>query len=198
MTRRADWLVGQLPMGMLDDDFFVRFVSLFQDLATSLLDGAENIPNTVDLTVAPPSLVRWLGSWLGVSSIDDSLPEDLQRRLVRQAGQTLAWRGTRRGLAGFLEVVTGAPAEIDETGGVLREPLPDDDPPGTTPPGRPRHVAIRVASIGWLSEADFVELVADELPANVTWELRLGDRQLWPPQPAVPAGVLTSAEEQRR
>lgn len=183
MSRRSDWLIGQLPMGMLDDDFFVRFVSMFQEVATTLLDGADNIPNTVDVTVAPPELVRWLGSWLAIDSIDPSLPEELQRALVRAASRTLAWRGTRRGLEDYLEVLTGAPAEVTESGAVIRE-LPDDDAPELE---RPRTVGIRVHSIGWLSEEDFVDLVADEIPANVQWSLHLDDRQLWP--------VLVGAQE---
>ena len=51
--RREQWLLSQLPVGMVEDDFFVRFVSIFQDVATTLLDGADNIDNLVDVTVAP-------------------------------------------------------------------------------------------------------------------------------------------------
>lgn len=187
MTRRSDWLLSQLPMGMLDDDFFVRFVSLFQDVATTLLDGAANIDNVVDVTVAPPELVRYLGSWLGVTSIDASLPEELQRRLVRVAGRTLSWRGTRRGLEQFLEVLTGAPAEIVESGAVRRSPLDADETVDA-----PRWVRIRVDSLGWLSEADFVALVADEIPANVAWSLFVGEQRIYP---AVPASVGAASEE---
>ena len=77
--RRNDWLLGQLPMGMLEDDFFVRFVSIFQDVATSLLEGADNIDNVVDVSVAPESMVRYLGSWLGIESIVGSLERSIDR-----------------------------------------------------------------------------------------------------------------------
>jgi phage tail-like protein len=177
--RRDDWLLNQLPMGMLDDDFFVRFVSLFQDVATSYLEGADNISNVVDVAVAPPELLRWLGSWIGVPPIDSSLPEGLQRRLVRRSSETLAWRGTRRGLEQFLEVVTGAPAEIEESGGIGRE----GDVSRRTP-----FVRIRVASIGWLPDDDFVALVQDEIPANVSYEVYVGDRRLWPAPAAEDGG----------
>ena len=171
MTRRTDWLVGQLPMGMLDDEFFVRFTSIFQQVATSFLEGADNIANVVDVTVAPPELVRWLGTWIGLESVDASLEELLQRRLVRQAGRDLAWRGTRKGLEEFLGVVTGGPVVVEESGGIgragqlgVREPA----------------VAVRVASTGWMSDDDFVALVSDELPANVRFVVYLNDRRLWP------------------
>src|SRR5580765_1273915 len=116
--RRDDWLLGQLPMGMLEDDFFARFVGIFQHVATTFVDDVDNI---VDVTVAPEAVVRWLGAWLGIDSIDSSLPHELQRRIVTETGRFLAWRGTRRGLQAFLELVSGGPVEIAETGGVFPE-----------------------------------------------------------------------------
>jgi phage tail-like protein len=179
VTRRTDWLVGQLPMGMLDDEFFVRFTSIFQEVATSFLEGADNVANVVDVTVAPPELVRWLGTWIGLESVDASLEESLQRRLVRQAGRDLAWRGTRKGLEEFLGVVTGGPVQVEETGGIGRAGQLGVRAPVVT---------VRVASTGWMSDDDFVALVSDELPANVRFAVYLNDRQLWPrdsdPQPA--------------
>ena len=165
-------------MGMLDDDFFVRFVSLFQNVATSFLEDADNVPNVVDVTVAPPELVRWLASWIGTAQIDSSLDEGLQRALVRRSSEILAWRGTRFGLERFLEVVTGAPPEIGDSGGVVRED-PDNETARPVP-----FVHIRVASIGWLPDKDFIALVEDEIPASTAYELFVGDRQLWPPPPA--------------
>jgi phage tail-like protein len=177
--RRADWLIGQLPMGMLDDNFFVRFTLMFQELASSLLDDVDNVPNIVDVTVAPPAFVRYLGTWIGIGSIDSSLPDVMQRKIVRESGQILAWRGTRRGLEQFLELITGAPAKVDESGGIFTE-----GQCGWTAP----FVRIRVKSTGWVPEGDFVALVADELPANVTWEMFVEERQIWPP---LPVGALT-------
>ena len=169
--RRSDWLLSQLPMGMLDDDFFVRFVSIFQDVATTLLEDVDNLDNIIDVTVAPDAVVRWLGSWIGISSIDPSLSVELQRRIVRESAQILAWRGTRRGLQKLLELMTDGPVEIEESGGVFRE-----GDAGTRLP----FVRMRVSSTGWVPEKDFVALVADELPANVMFELFVGGRQLWP------------------
>jgi phage tail-like protein len=174
-TRRPDWLVSQIPMGMLeldpDNDFFLRFASLFQELAESLVADADNIPNVIDPTVAPDSMVRFLGSWIGVANIDSSLPDELQRRIVREAGQILAWRGTKRGLKQFLELVTGAPAEIEESGGVFAE--------GEAPTRSP-FVRMRVRSAGWATETDLVTLLEDQIPANVGFELFIGHRLAWP------------------
>jgi phage tail-like protein len=176
VARRDDWLLAQLPVGMVEDDFFVRFVSIFQEVATTMLDGVDNLDNILDLRVAPEPMVRWLASWIGVDSVDASLPHTLQRRIVQVSASMLAWRGTRHGLRQFLELMSGGPVELSDSGGVFAE--------GGAPDG-PSWLRMRVTSTGWLPEADFVALVRDEVPAHVTAELWVGDRQVLPP-PVVP------------
>ena len=168
--RSPVWMLDQLPVGMLDSEFFVRFVSIFQELGSTLLDDADNVDNVVDLTVAPDAMVRWLGSWIGSDAVDPSLPHELQRRIVRSAAHTLAWRGTRRGLTLFLELASGGPAEVTDGGGVWR---------AGEAPADPAWVRMRVESTGWLPEADFVQLVRDEVPAHARAELVVGERRVW-------------------
>lgn len=176
MTRRDSWLVNQLPMGMLDDDFFLRFATMFEAEATSLLAGVDNIPNVVDPTVAPPEMVRWLGSWIGGARLDSSREDAFGRRLVRAASDSLAWRGTRAGLESFLEGLTGQPAQVAETGSVRRE----------SDAGSPQpFVRMTVAGTAGLDPVEFAGLVADEVPANTPYEIWLSDRRIWPaPDPA--------------
>ena len=180
MKRRNDWMLGQLPMGMLDDELFVRFVSIFQDVASSLVEGADNIPTVVDPTVAPVPALSWLASWLGVTWIEPSLPADVQRHLVRECGKALAWRGTRRGIEVLLRAVTGGDVVVEESGG-MRHGIP----PGAPAP----HPTVRVAvqSTGWMSDDDFVALVTDEVPANVRCEIVVDGRTIWPR----PGGALS-------
>lgn len=168
--RSPHWMLNQLPVGMLDGDFFVRFVSIFQELGTTLLEDADNIDNLVDLTVAPEAMVRWLGSWIGVEAIDPSLPDELQRRIVSSSAETLTWRGTASGLRRFLELASGGAAEVSDGGGVWR----DGEAPADS-----AWVTMRVESTGWMPEADFVALVRDEVPAHVRAELYVGSRCVW-------------------
>jgi len=171
MVRRDNWLINQLPMGMTDDEFFVRFVSIFQEVATTLLEDADLIDFIVDPAVTPTPLLSWLASWLGVSWIDSSLPEDVQRRLVFRLSDAFGWRGTRRGLEIILEAVTGAPVVVEETGRLRRH---SDE--GCASP----FVRIQVESTGWLDDGDFVELVRDELPVAVAFQIEAGGRRIWP------------------
>jgi len=170
-SRRADWLAGQLPVGMLDDDFFYRFVSMFQEEAGTYLDGVDNLEHVLSPAVAPPAMVRFLAAWLGLPPLDPSLDEVYQRRLVKAAAELRWLRGTKRGLEKLLELLTGGPVKVVDSGGVVG--------PGEAAERAP-HVRARVESTGWLPEADFVEVVRDEVPANVSLELFVGERRLWP------------------
>lgn len=168
--RAADWMVQQLPVAMASEDFFVRFVSIFQDVGSTLLEDADTVEHTVDLTVAPPAVVRWLGSWIGLRGLDESLPEALQRRIVSSAARTLAWRGTSYGLRTYLELITGGSVVVEEGGGIWRE----GEAPADT-----AWLRLRIASSGLLAEAELVEVVRDEVPAHVRAELYVDGRLLW-------------------
>lgn len=189
------WLVGQLPSAMLTDDFFVRFVALFQAEADTLMSHADSMPYLVDPTVAPPEMVRWLGSWIGVESIDAGLPVQRQREIVRASARTLALRGTARGLRAMLELLTGGPVEMIDGGGVFRE---------GEAPADPARVLLRVATTGTLSESELVALVADEVPAHVRAELWVGGRRVWPtaepahPVPPTPRAASPVRREEGR
>lgn len=167
-------LVDQLPAALAEDGFLRRFVGIFDELSRSVQLDVEGLGHVIDPTVAPPAFVRWLGGWLGIDSIDPSMPELRQRELVTAMGRFLCWRGTAIGLQGMLEMVTGGPAEVVDSGGVhLR---------GEAPENR-RQVRARVEGTGWTTEEHLLALVRAEMPADVDFELRVGDRRLWPPAP---------------
>jgi phage tail-like protein len=173
--RHPQWLVNQLPVGMLNSDFFVRFVSLFQEMSETLMDGADQIDHVADATVTPVPMLGHLASWIGVQTVDASLPEDLQRLILRSSAKSLAFRGTRRGLAGYLEMLSGGPVEVTDGGGVWIEGEAPDDA---------AWVRMSVPGTGHLSEDEFVALIRDEIPANVRAELFVNGRK-----------VLSTAEE---
>ena len=168
--RSPSWMLDQLPVAMLDHDFFVRFVSIFQHLGTNLLEDADNVEHLVNTTVTPTPMLPYLASWIGVETIDDSQPESLQRRIVAGAARTLTWRGTARGLRSYLELITEGPAEVEEGGGIWRA----GDAPADT-----AWVVMRVRTTGLLELDDFVDVVRDEVPAHVRAELYVGPDRVW-------------------
>ncbi|WP_157041776.1 phage tail protein [Nitriliruptor alkaliphilus] len=152
------WLVGQLPVGMRDDDLLVRFTTIFERIGATLRAGADGIEHIVDPTVTTPGMLALLGTWLGYDVLDDDLPIDRQRRIVTALGRALPWRGTAEGLRLVLEAITGGPVEIDDPGCVLAA----DE--GHQSDGR---VVVRLGSTGHLRHHELVALVRDEVPAHL-------------------------------
>ena len=168
--RPDDWMLRQLPVQMLREDFFLRFVSIFQQLGTTLLEDADGIEHVVDLSVTPESSIAWLGSWIGVDSLDNSMPAELRRRIVATAARTLATRGTVGGLRSFLELLSDGAVEVREGGGVWRAgDVPDDT----------AWVVMRVEDTGLLERDASVDMVKDEVPAHVRAELYVGPDRVW-------------------
>ncbi|SDO43385.1 phage tail protein domain-containing protein [Nakamurella panacisegetis] len=167
--RDPQWMINQLPVGMLQSDFFVRFVSIFQELGSKLLDDADLVQHVPDASVTPVPMISHLASWIGVDNIDVSLPEPLQRVILASSAKALARRGTVDGLRGYLEMLSGGPAEVVDGGGVWAEG------------GAPRDVAwvrMTVHGTGHLSEDEFVAMVRDEVPAHVRAELWVDVRRV--------------------
>ena len=174
MNRRDDWLLHQLPVGMVEDDFLARFLRIFQRVADTELHQIDTLGHMFDPAVAPDPMVRLMGAWIGVDWIDPSLPDHLQRRIVQEYAELLQWRGTRRGMEQLLGLITDGPVEVVDSGGVYHE--------GEAPTSYP-HVVLRAASSGWATEADLLRIVRAELPASVTFELYVGSRRIWPREP---------------
>ncbi len=172
--RRDDWLLHQLPVGMVEDDFLARFLMIFQTVADTEMHQIDTITHMFDPHVAPENMVRALGAWIGINWIDSSLPDDLQRRIVMEYSALVQWRGTARGLRQLLELISLEPAVVEDSGGVFLE---DDIQP------KPPHVKLYVATPGWATSADLLRIVRGELPASVTFELHVGARRVWPPEP---------------
>lgn len=169
--RTDDWLLNQLPAAMVADDFFARFVRIFQAQGSTLLVHAENVPHLADPDVAPAEFVRWMTEWLGGTAVDPSYPEEVHRAVLRTASATLQWRGTKRGLTDLLELVAGGAVRVTESGGVWQL----DEAPHGAP-----WVRIEADDAALLAAEDFVALVLDALPAHVTAEIVLAGTVVWP------------------
>ena len=177
MSRDHDWLLHQLPAGMLGDDFFTRYLRIFQAVGDTFLDQIDGIEHVFDPTVAPPQMVSAMGRWIVLEYIDEQLPVSVQRRVVRRYSSLVGSRGTANGLRGLLEALTGAPVEVEDQGGVYRA---DQAPVSVNP-----HVDIRVGASTAadpieIADDDLVRIVRREVPASVTFTMRRTGRLIWP------------------
>jgi phage tail-like protein len=159
---RDGWLVGALPVVMQEDDLMRRFVTIFEEIASSVRYAVEKSDDVADLAVAPLPMVRYLGEWVQAPAMHAGLPASLQRDIVRACGATLPERGTASALTTLLEAITGSPVTVHDSGGVFAE--------GQAPIG-PSMVVVRVAGTGHLSESELRSVIRAEVPAHITVEV---------------------------
>lgn len=171
--RRDDWLIHQLPVGMTEDDFLRRFLSIFQTVGDTVLDQIDVIDRQFDPTVAPATMVREMGRWIGLEWLDSSHSDEVQRRAVLEYASLLRWRGTKRGMEALLRFMSGdGEVLIDDTGGVYAE---------GEAPRRPSHVRMAMSGSILSQTDDVIRIIRSELPASVTFELAIAGEVVWPP-----------------
>lgn len=164
------WLVGQLPMGMREDDFFVRFSTIFERVAETVRAGADAVEYVADPTVTPLPMLAFLGSWMGVDLVDPRLEPEVQREIVRCLGATLTRRGTAAALTELLEGLTGGEVRVVDPGGVVAD---DAVASGTA-------VEVHLTSCGHLRPQEIDAIIRAEVPAHIPLQIHLppegGDR----------------------
>lgn len=166
-------LAEQLPACLAEDRFLGQFLGILDEVAQTVEVQVSGLEHLVDVTVAPEQMVQWLGRfWLDVYLLDPSMPVERRREWVREMGRLLWWRGTAEGLSGLLRQATGKEVDVIDGGGVYRA--------GQAPRSNRRHVYIWVEEGGWTSDEHLLAVVHRELPADVTFELQVGDRMVWP------------------
>jgi phage tail-like protein len=166
----STWLVQQLPQAMSRDRVIVGFVQACGEVADGLRDRVTTVEHELDVDLSGPEMLSYLASWLGVqletiAAADESVARDAQRRLIRAIGQVIGWRGTRRGVETLLEALTGARAEVSDSGGIFGR----DDP---VPPAD-NTVHVSLSHSGGLSERQILAFLAEELPVGTRVELRI-------------------------
>jgi phage tail-like protein len=164
------WLVSQLPQAMARDQVIVGFVRACGEVADGLRDRVTTVEHELDVDLARPEMLSYLASWLGVqletiASPDEPVARDAQRRLIRAIGQVIGWRGTRRGVETLLEALTGARADVSDSGGIFGR----DDP---VPPAD-NLVRVSLTHSGGLSERQILAFLAEELPVGTRVELQI-------------------------
>lgn len=172
--RRDDWLTHQLPVAMVENDFFVRFLTIFQEVADTVYEQIDGLDHQFDPAVASPEMVRTMGAWLGIDWIDESYDERTQREIVRKYAELVRWRGTKYGVTRLLAMITEGDVKVSDNGGVYGE--------GDAPHGAPT-VLIEVESSGFVETTDLVRIVRDELPATVAFRLLVAGVEAWPNPP---------------
>ncbi len=165
-------LAAQLPACLAEDPFLVQFLGLLDEVASTVELQVGGLEHLVDVSVAPEPMVQWMGAfWLDVYLLDPSMSIERRRRWVQEMGRLLWWRGTLEGITGLLQQASGRNVEVVDSGGVYR---------AGQAPENPRHVHIWVEEGGSITDDHLLAFIHRELPADVSFELQVGDRMVWP------------------
>lgn len=156
----------QLPAFMAADPFLDRFLRIFEDVHASVTAHGDQLEDLIDVSVAPPALVRWMGTWLGIQ-VDASISEARQRQIVKEASRSYGLRGTLEGLRGMLAVLTGGDVVVEDGCGVFAE---------DEAPANPKLVTVRLTATGEYAMETLRRFIVQEIPADVDYEIYLGGR----------------------
>jgi phage tail-like protein len=101
-----------LPALFERDELMGRLLMLFESFLGPIEGRIDHLPLYFDPQAAPAGMLPWLASWLGLV-LDGRWPDGRRRRLIQSAASLYRKRGTRAGLAEYLEIL-GEEVEIME------------------------------------------------------------------------------------
>jgi phage tail-like protein len=102
-----------LPELYEGNEFLSRYLMLFESFWQPLEQQSRQMHHYFDPTLTPEEFLPWLASWVGVP-MDDFLPIERTRELLKSALQIYQLRGTVGSLKLFLEVFTASEVTILE------------------------------------------------------------------------------------
>jgi phage tail-like protein len=159
-----------LPAVYLDDEFTQRFTAAFDEVLAPVLSILDSFESYLDPRLTPSDILEWLSQWVALN-LDDAWPERQRRELIAHGVDLHRWRGTRRGLAAHVELLTGAEVEIVDSGGCTWSESPDGALPGEPTPWV--EIRLRVSSVGQVDSKRLIATVTDALPAHVPARVRV-------------------------
>lgn len=158
------WLLVQLPRAIAEDPVLAGMTGIAEKVGDSIRDDLDALEQHLDIAAASPPMLRYLASWVG-ADLDPSISTDRQRELLRAIGPLLGWRGTRRGLEGILEALTGSHVRVSDAGGVWTGSQP--------PPAPDMTVIVELDHLGEFSAAQLRAYVSQEAPVCARVALRI-------------------------
>jgi len=112
-TQTKGSYLNYLPALYYDDELMGRFVMLFESFWKPIEGQIDTIHTIFDPQLTPAYLLPWLASWMDML-LDERWPEPAQRLLLSRVAPLYRKRGTRAGLAEYLEIFTGQTPHIVE------------------------------------------------------------------------------------
>ena len=157
-------IADHLPAVYLDDDFTQRFTVALDEVLAPVFATLDGLPGYLDPRLSPPDFLDWLAGWVALE-VDESWTQRQRRELVANAVELHRWRGTRRGLAAHVALLTGGAVEITDSGGCVSAGRPEGPLPGDGPARV--LVRVRVADPENVDRQRLQAAVVASVPAHV-------------------------------
>lgn len=162
-----------------DRPFFERYLRGFDDVVEPMQAMLAGLARCFDPDEAPADLLPWLSTWVSLA-LDENWSQLKRRRLIKETVELYRWRGTRRGLARYLELYTGIVPEISDKP-FLGMRLGQDARLGrtTTLGDVPPHtfvLTLTVSAPGQVNAQVVHEIIQANKPAHTAYELRIVER----------------------
>lgn len=154
----------QLPAMYLEDLFTQRFTAALDEVLAPVITILDGFADYLDPQLAPDDFVEWLTRWVALD-LDEGWSSRQRRDLVGQAVELHRWRGTRRGLATHVRLLTGGEVVVLDSGGCVFSEVPDGPLPGDEPARALVHV--RVPDPGAVDQRTLTAAVLEIVPAHV-------------------------------
>jgi phage tail-like protein len=154
----------QLPAMYLEDLFTQRFTAALDEVLAPVITVLDGFADYLDPMLAPDDFVEWLTRWVALD-LDEGWTLWQRRELVGQAVELHRWRGTRRGLATHVRLLTGGEVVVVDSGGCVSS----DEPGGPLPGDEPARalVHVRVPDPGAVDQRALTAAVLEIVPAHV-------------------------------
>jgi phage tail-like protein len=154
----------RLPAVYAEDEFAQRWTAALDQVLAPVLTTLDCLYAYFDPRLAPDDFLDWLAGWVAFG-LDEGWSGAQRRELVEHAVELHRWRGTRRGVAAHVELLTGGEVEVLDNGAcTLSErsgsPLPEGEPPQVT-------VRVRVDAPATVDQQRLRAAVAAAVPAHV-------------------------------
>jgi phage tail-like protein len=154
----------RLPGVYLDDDFTTRLTEALDAVLAPVMVTLDCFADYLDPRLAPEDFVEWLAGWVAFA-VDESWSVQQRRELVANAVELHRWRGTKRGLAAHVRLLTGGEVDITDSGLCAWSdraggPVPGDGPPRVA-------VQLRVADPNMIDQRRLYASIVELVPAHV-------------------------------
>ena len=157
-------IAERLPGVYLDDDFTTRLTAALDAVLAPVMVTLDCFADYLDPRLAPEDFVDWLAGWVAFA-VDESWSVQQRRELVANAVQLHRWRGTKRGLAAHVRLLTGGEVDIADSGVCAWSDRPGGPIPGDGPPQV--RVRVRVADPNTIDQRRLYAAIVELVPAHV-------------------------------